>query len=236
MNLKPRNVYRNLVSILIGCLLSLIAHAAPNQESKSILAFYDGKWEGYADTPEGRFELNMEIRDGIMSGHFEDTKIEGYINADRNLVVSPFTASGARVILETNFISPRRIEGILIGISYKASWFVATHAPANPEAPIAHIVVNKNEPWTGKWKVETTSQGGGIWAMKQEGNTVKSTRDSSYDFKGKVQGNQLKGKITSVSGTYDPFILEMLSDGMSFKGTADMGTSRTNHLKGKRIE
>ena len=72
--------------------------------------------------------------------------------------------------------------------------------------------------------------------MKQEGNTVKSTRDSSYDFKGKVQGNQLKGKITSVSGTYDPFILEMLSDGMSFKGTADMGTSRTNHLKGKRIE
>ena len=236
MNLEPANAYKNLVPILIVCLLSLVAYAAPNQESQSIPSPYDGKWEGYADTPEGRFELNMEIRDGIMSGHFEDTKIEGYINADRNLVVSPFTASGAQVILETNFLSPGRIEGILIGISYKASWFVATHAPANPEAPIAHIVVNKNEPWTGKWKVETTSQGGGIWAMKQEGNTVKSTRDSSYDFKGKVQGNQLKGKITSVSGTYDPFILKMLSDGLSFKGTADMGTSRTNHLKGKRIE
>ncbi len=236
MNLKPRNVYRYLVSILIGCLLSLIAYAAPDQESKSILTFYDGKWEGYADTPEGRFELNMEIRDGIMSGHFEDTKIEGYINADRNLVVSPFTASGAQVILETNFMSPGRIEGILIGISYKASWFVATHAPANPEAPIAHIVVNKNEPWTGKWKVETTSQGGGIWAMKQEGQVVKSTRDSAYEFKGKVQGNRLKGNMFGASGTLLPFAIEMPSDAMSFKGTADMGTSRTNHLKGKRIE
>ena len=32
----------------------------------------------------------------------------------------------------------------------------------------SQIQFNEKEPWTGKWKVESTSQGGGIWAMKQE--------------------------------------------------------------------
>ena len=69
----------NLVPILIVCLLSPMAFATLNQESKSITSSYKGKWKGYADTPEGRFEINMEIRNDIMSGHIEDTGIEGYI-------------------------------------------------------------------------------------------------------------------------------------------------------------
>jgi hypothetical protein len=71
--------------------------------------------------------------------------------------------------------------------------------------------------------------------MKQEGQIVKSTRESLYEFKGKVLGNKLKGKMVWASGTYDPFIIEMLSDSMSFKGTLDF-VGRTYHLKGKRIE
>jgi len=227
---------KNLVSILIVCLLSPMAFATPNQESKSIPSSYEGKLEGYADTPEGRFEIDMEIRDGIMSGHFENTKIEGYIDADRNLVISPFTTSGAEVILETNFMSSERIEGILIAISYRASWFVATPAPVKPEAPFAHIEVNKNEPWTGKWKVEASTQVSGIWAMKQEGKTVRSTRDSAYDFKGKVLGNRLKGKLVRAVGYYYPLEMEMPSNKMSFTGTLDYDTSNTIFLKGKRIE
>jgi hypothetical protein len=35
------------------------------------------------------------------------------------------------------------------------------------------LFINENEPWTGIWKVESTTQGGGIWAMKQEGKTIK---------------------------------------------------------------
>ena len=105
-----------------------------------------------------------------------------------------------------------------------------------PDYEVYTIRFNEKEPWTGKWKVESSSQGGGIWAMKQEGDIVISTRDSDYEFKGKVKGNQLKGKMAGASGSYDPFIIEMLSDRMSFKGTADMATSRTNHLKGKRVE
>ena len=116
--------------------------------------------------------------------------------------------------------------------------------PANKEAvsrilsddEISHIQFNENEPWTGKWRVESNSQGGGIWAMKQEAETVKSTRDSAYEFKGKVRGNQLKGKVVGASGSYDPFTIELLSDSMSFKGTIEMATGRTNHIKGRRIE
>ena len=105
--------------------------------------------------------------------------------------------------------------------------------PAMSDITTANIKVNEKEPWTGKWKVESSSQGRGIWAMKQEGKIVKSTRDSAYDFKGKVQGNQLKGQL--VVGYY-PFTMEMSSDSLSFIGTLDWATSNTNHLKGKRIE
>ena len=96
-----------------------------------------------------------------------------------------------------------------------------------------NIIINEKEPWTGKWKVESSSMGRGIWAMKQEGKIVKSTRDSAFDFKGEVQGNQLKGQL--VVGYY-PFTMEMSSDSLSFIGTLDWATSNTNHLKGKRIE
>ncbi len=225
---------KNLVSILIACLLSLIPYVTPNLESKSLQSSYDGKWEGYTDTPEGRYEISMEIRDGIMSGYFEGTKIKGYINADRNLVIGPFSTSGAQVILETNYMSSGRIEGTLIGLSYREKWFVKKPVLSRPEVPIARIELDEKEPWTGKWKVESNSQGSGIWAMKQEGQVVKSTRESTYDFKGKVQGNQLRGNMDA-DGIYYPLTLEMPSDRMSFKGTLEM-IGRTNHLKGRRIE
>ena len=44
------------------------------------------------------------------------------------------------------------------------------------------------------------------------GKTVKSTRDSAYDFMGKVKGNQLKGKMKGASSSYLSFFLKMPSD------------------------
>ena len=107
--------------------------------------------------------------------------------------------------------------------------------PAMSGITTADIKINDEEPWTGKWKVESNSQGSGLWAMKQEGKIVTSTRDSASEFKGKVQGNQLKGKLVGASGSYDPFIIEMLSDGLSFTGTLEI-INRTNQLKGRRVE
>jgi CubicO group peptidase (beta-lactamase class C family) len=101
---------------------------------------------------------------------------------------------------------------------------------------VSQIQFNEKEPWTGKWKVEASTQVSGIWAMKQEGKTVRSTRDSAYDFKGKVLGNRLKGKVVGAVGYYYPLELEMPSNKMSFTGTLDWDTSNTIFLKGKRIE
>ncbi len=71
--------------------------------------------------------------------------------------------------------------------------------------------------------------------MKQEGQNVKSTSDSEFDFTGKVHGNQLKGKLKSSTGDYLPFIIEIPSDGMSFNGSLVFYGSRRYILKGKRI-
>jgi len=78
--------------------------------------------------------------------------------------------------------------------------------------------------------------GSGIWAIKQDGKTIKSTRESAYEFTGKVQENQLKGQFVGAVGHYYPLIIKMSPDKMSFIGTLDWATSNINFLKGKRIE
>ena len=123
----------------------------------------------------------------------------------------------------------------LIAVSYRQKWFVVKPATAKSEITISHVKINEKEPWTGKWKVESTYQWDGMWAMKQEGEIVKSTGVSDYDFKGKVKGNQLKGKMVDDYGMVLPVVIEMPSDGMSFKGTLEF-IGWTYHLKGNRIE
>ena len=236
VKIKKGGKMKKLASILILCLLFLFACANTNQNPKSMPQSYDGKWEGYTDTPEVRYEIDMEIRDGIMSGHFDGTKIKGYIESDNNLSIGPFKVLGAHVALETNFMSPDRIEGTVIASPAIAKWFVEKAGTDKPEIITSNFQINEKEPWTGKWKVEASTQVSGIWAMKQEGHIVKSTRDSAYEFNGKVQGNQLSGNFGPTYGQYSPFIIEMHSDSMSFKGSLDYFGSLRNTLKGKRIE
>ena len=99
------------------------------------------------------------------------------------------------------------------------------------------IKINEKEPWTGKFKLESKGICSGIWAMKQEAKIVKSISGSEFEFKGKLHGNQLKGKVKGASNTYYNFYLKMSSDSMSFTGTLDlMAHSNRCQLKGKRIE
>ncbi len=92
---------KKLVSILILCLLFLIACANTNQIPKSLSSSYDGIWDGYLQTPEGRQYIKMEIKNGIVSGFvehsvngsvsgfYEEPKINGYIASDNNLIIIP---------------------------------------------------------------------------------------------------------------------------------------------------
>jgi len=239
--MKKGGNMKKLVSTLILCFLFLIACADTNQKLKSSSSTYDGILEGYAQTPEGIFETNMEIKNGIMSGFVEDTKIEGYINADNKLFINPFyfNGTGTRIIGETNFMSPDRIEGAYTAQAtqtYRYEWVVVKSDSTKSDIPLSQVKVNEKEPWTGKYKVESSSIGSGIWAMKQDGNTIKSTRDSAHEFKGKVQQNQLRGQFEGAVGHYYPLMIKMSPNRMSFIGTLDWATSNINFLKGKRIE
>ncbi len=120
-----------LMPILIICLLLIFACAAANQDVKSLSSSYDGIWEGYTDTPEGRFGIKMEIKNGKMTGYFEDTKIRGYIKSDDNFFIGPFSIMGAQVRLDTNFMSPDRIEGALMAPGTNSEWFVVKPAANN---------------------------------------------------------------------------------------------------------
>ena len=240
---KKGGKMKKALTILFICSLFFIASVGNGQSSESLSSSCDGRWEGYAKTPEGRYRINMEIKDGIMTGVIdgadmvEVTKIKGRINADNNLYTSPFYFKGnsgrvTRVVGETKSMSPDRIEGIYTADAFTYKWFVVKAGTDKPESTTSNFQINEKEPWTGKWKVESTSQGRGIWAMKQSGEIVKSTADSTYDIRGRVRGNQLKGVGSTTDVSYT---LEMLTDALSFKGTLVIW-GRSYQLKGSRIE
>ncbi len=93
------------------------------------------------------------------------------------------------------------------------------------------------EPWTGIWKVEGNRIYNGTWVLKQNGNTVVSTSDSTtwFDIVGRADGNSFKGKAKSQY--HYQFQLKLSSDGLSFEGTATDYLGRTGiALKGRRKE
>ena len=226
------------LAILTVCSLFFIASVSNGQKSESLPSSFDGVWAGYADTSEGRYRITMVIKNGTMSGFVEGTKITGHINADNHLITSPFYFNNnpgrvIRVTGETTSMSPDRIEGIYSADAFTYKWFVVKAGTDKPESTITQFQINEKEPWTGKWKVESTSQGSGIWAMKQTGGIVESTADSAYEFRGKVRENQLKGILLGASDL--SFNMEMPPDAMSFKGALEIW-GRSYQLKGQRIE
>lgn len=122
---------KQLMSVLIVCLLVIFACVATNQDVKSLSSSYDGLWEGYADTPEGRYGIKMEIKNGKMTGYIEDTKIKGYIGSDDNFFISPFSIMGAQVRLDTDSMSTDRIEGTVIAAEVRSKWFVVKRTANN---------------------------------------------------------------------------------------------------------
>ena len=137
---------------------------------------------------------------------------------------------------------PPASRGRWIGFNLKKELDGSGHEP-NPSIIPAmsaiviadNIRVDEKEPWTGKWRVESSSQGSGIWAMKQTGEIVKSTAESAYDFNGRVRGSQLKGNMEGASSSDLSFVMEMHPDAMLFKGIYKIW-GRSYQLIGRRIE
>lgn len=227
---------KTLTTILIVCLLFLIPPASYSQSSKSFSSPYDGRWEGYADSQEGSLVVNLEIRNGIVSGYVDDSIINGRIDAGKKLFISSLYIKGNRVIPQIDFMSPDKIQGTYITQAHEFKWLLVKSAADRSDVTISSVQANEKEPWSGKWKVESASELNGVWAMKQEGKIVQSTRNSAFEFKGKVQGNKLNGRFQDPGGNNLPFTIQMLPEGMSFNGSLDYYGGRRYILKGKRIE
>lgn len=237
---------KNLMTVPALCLLFFITCANTTQHSTppSASITHDGLWKGYAQTPQGLYSVKMEIKNGTMSGLIEDNKISGYIDANDKLVTRPFyfqeLSTTTKIVGKTELMSPDRIEGSYmaqVAQSSRYRWFVERPETDKPDEAVSNIKIDANEPWTGKFKLEPNYQCSGIWAMKQEGQTVRSTSDSEFDFTGFVRGNQLKGKVVGASSTYYSFIIEMHSNNMSFTGALDLiAHGLPCSLKGRRME
>ena len=113
-----------LISIVVILLLIATSCATTNQNPQPLSASYDGIWEGYTDTPEGRFYIKMEIINGTMIGYVEDSKISGQIDGNDNFVIGPFSVAGAQVRLDVGSMSPNKIEGTVMAIESRPAWFV----------------------------------------------------------------------------------------------------------------
>ena len=89
-------------------------------------------------------------------------------------------------------------------------------ATESPVAAFSPAKVAPTEPWTGKWRIaKGLVSVKGIWAMKQSGTIVKSTKDSYFEIKGKVRGNKLEGKLVGDYNLTHNFVITLSADGQS---------------------
>ncbi len=115
-----------------------------------------------------------------------------------------------------------------------ASKFQSSIASETQVAAIPKIKVNKNEPWTGVWKIESPGRSD-TWGLKQRGQTVVSSKGHHMEIKAKVNGNRLKG-WGEAGGIYYRFYIKISTDYISFEGKMDCPVNRTCLIIGKRKE
>ena len=92
---------------------------------------------------------------------------------------------------------------------------------------------NASEPWTGKWRVQGSLYASGLWALKQNGQTVESTDASYYTIRGTVTDNRLEGTYTQ-NQSYN-FRIALSPDGKYFEGHA-ADKEGTRAIRGERIK
>jgi hypothetical protein len=92
-------------------------------------------------------------------------------------------------------------------------------------------------PWSGKWSVQGSPVAAGVWALKQEGETVISTDESYHRIWGKALGDRLDGDVIRLAGSRrDPKLnLILSSDGKSFEGSIEDATG-IKRISGIKVE
>jgi hypothetical protein len=162
--------------------------------------------------------------------------------------------------------SDYRLEAKVYGAMIRGSWFDKTARPPSGDfkaiiaddylsfrgdinsrafftcekAESKSVVVNAKPsgPWEGKWNVQGSPFVSGIWALKQEGETVISTDGSHYRVKGKVAGDKFDGEVMRLGPAREDlkFSFTLLSDGKSFHGYVTEEKTGVSQISGVKSD
>jgi len=156
----------------------------------------------------------------------------GQLAPDAGFIVIAVLMILAFVVLLVLLIGGGAYAGSKIQEQKEQEYSKSTPYPAPPRVgPVPSV--NPNEPWTGKWKV-TQGQFTGVYALKQNGNTVISTKDSDHIVDAKVYGAMIWGSYWGklLGKKTVEFKATIADDFLSFKGNVDLGYS----VEGQKIE
>jgi hypothetical protein len=154
-----------------------------------------------------------DVTDDVTNDLRDQLKAKGYVVKSRQEVFSTVgTQQTVKAFSETDGREP----------------FKSNLALSLPATPANEIKVNENEPWTGSWQVKWYYGDSYILKLKQNGKYVKSMDQSSFDLRGTVNGNYLRGWLQPTYRKMD-FVIEISQDKMSFKG--DLSGSSTPPVK-----
>jgi hypothetical protein len=105
------------------------------------------------------------------------------------------------------------------------------------ESKSTAVNVKPSGPWAGKWNVQGASFASGLWALKQEGETVTSTDESHYRVRGKAAGDKFEGDVMHLGGNRrdSKFNFGLSSDGKTFDGLIEE-TTGTKRISGIKVE
>jgi len=165
--------------------------------------------DSVVSTPESDFRVEAKVYGAMISGAWFDR-----------------TRNNFKAIIADDFLSFK-------GDINSRTFFTCQKI----ESKSAAVNVKPSGPWAGKWNVQGASSASGLWALKQEGETVTSTDESYYRVRGKAAGDKFEGDVMRLGGNRRDikFNFVLSSDGKSFDGYTEE-TTGTKRISGIKVE
>jgi hypothetical protein len=170
--------------------------------------------DAVVSTPESDFRLEAKVYGAMIRGSWFD-KTAKPPNGDFKAIIADDYLSFRGDINSRAFFTCERVE--------------SKSAAAN-EKP--------SGPWAGRWNVQGPPFASGLWALKQEGETVISTDGSHYRVKGKAAGDKFEGEVMRLGPAREDlkFSFTLSSDGKSFHGYVTEEKTGKSQISGVKVD
>jgi hypothetical protein len=188
---------------------------------------WTGVWKVVDGQASGVYILK-QAGDSVVSTPESDFKVEAKVYGAMIVGRTPFDQIGNnfKAIIADDFLS-------FNGDINSQTFFICHKI----ESKSAMMNVKPSEPWGGKWRVQGATYVSGLWALKQEGETITFTSESSYRVRGKAAGDIIEGVVIySERNMRDmSFKFVLSSDGKFFEGYMEEATG-TKRISGIKVE